>query len=545
MITVISYQELGRKLLVSGPISTRKLIGMPGDPESLSSSLAHVVASREGEDVILGQAWLAGPGMLVTCGHVVEEFKRSPVGMTIKFPLSGNRYVCRDIRLHPNYGQKGKEQLIRFDLAVIYVDLMPPDVNAPLLPITFDKYEYIPAQQSLSAIRYPSHLGQLTTSQFPLAQVGRYLGLLKKSDRFHLLHDLALAPGDSGSPIFDGDSVIAIHCGDTATLPGLNLPTTSIRLAVSIDALRALDISETKPMAEPNKFYALGPGLCMFLITFVISFVLVGYLVLSPVSSQWPIRNSELGNVDVSFDKPLDKYVVDDNFAITVKPEKDCFLYVFYTEDETALILYPAPGLEKEAELKAGSVRPVEGFGKYKLKVDEREVGNIHIFVLKNNQPVVTKDEMEKVNPEDCRLPINVSALKERLDTMFLDRNNECIHAVFDAPQARMPGGSKRDDKDKQEETESDKVELETGQEGEPGSSSTESGPAGETESDSETRVAPGTDTNTDAETIEEAAGRREKVIDKLTGPESGGGPNRQDNHEKMESESTGSSEEL
>src|SRR5437660_1430389 len=81
-------------------------------------------------------------------------------------------------------------------------------------------------------------LGQLSAALQPLTQDGRFLGLLRKHDSFHLLHDVPLAPGDSGAPLCFGNRVVAIHCGDTATLPGLNLPTTSIRLALWVDSLR-------------------------------------------------------------------------------------------------------------------------------------------------------------------------------------------------------------------------------------------------------------------------------------------------------------------
>ncbi len=497
---------------------------MPGDPESLSSSLAHVVASREGEDVILGQAWLAGPGKLVTCGHVVEEHKRNPAGVTVKFPLSGNRYVVREVRMHPTYGQKGKEQLIRFDLAVLHVDLMEADAHAPLLPITYDKYEAIPAQQALTAIRYPSHLGQLTTSQFPLAQVGRYLGLLKKTDRFHLLHDLALAPGDSGSPIFDGDSVIAVHCGDTATLPGLNLPTTSIRLAVSIEALRALEIAETKPLNNPNPLYAVGPGLLAFVITALISFSAVAYLLLAPSFKSWMLENSSLGRMTISFNEALDKYRELQVVEIDISPERHCFLKIYYTEDNKALILYPPPGSESVSELNAGTLRKLDGFGKYKLKANSKPGGKIHVLVLKNDRPIVEKKEMKQVDSEVCELPITADELEKRILTAVEDKDNECILQVFDAPEASLPAAKKNPDGDTVDESpaeeefaqkeNTDEVDssVDTTEESKPDAealgsgSSTESGAGAGSESGAE-------------QTLEEVGSRRDHIIEKLTEP--------------------------
>lgn len=446
---------------MSQQISTRKLIGKPGDPESLSLSLAHIVVKREGEDVILGQAWLAAKDTLVTCGHVVEEFKRNPAEVTVKFPLSGNRYVVREIKLHPTYGKKGAEQLIRFDVAKLTVDLRSQDAEAPVLPITYDKYVQIPNQQSLSAIRYPSHLGQLTTSQFPLAQVGRYLGLLKKADRFHLLHDLALAPGDSGSPIFDGDSVIALHCGDTATLPGLNLPTTSIRLALSIDALRALDIAETKPQNESSVVFALGPGLLAFLVTTLISFLAVTVLTIGPMLSQWSLSKDNIGSIQVRFNKADNAYKVGDFVSIAIKPENNCFLRVFYTEEDQALILFPPPGTGLSPEVKASHLNVVDGYGSYKLRVADRAGGNLHMFVLKKDEPLVTKKEYEKIDPDKCVLPFSAGELSKRMNQIQKEQK-ESIHEVFDAPQAnnlaelaksQKPSKAKKSDSSKSQES--------------------------------------------------------------------------------------------
>ncbi|MEZ4537947.1 MAG: hypothetical protein R3D26_23560 [Cyanobacteriota/Melainabacteria group bacterium] len=62
---------------------------------------------------------------------------------------------------------------------------------------------------------------------------------------------------------------------------------------------------------------------------------------------------------------------------------------MFLTPKARPPLFHPAPRAgRKEAELKAGSVGTGGGLGKYKTEVDEREVGNIHIFVLKITSPV-------------------------------------------------------------------------------------------------------------------------------------------------------------
>jgi len=157
-------------------------------------SLAHVAIERDGEEEVLGQAWIAAPNTVITCAHVVDQYVRNRSSLVIKFPASGNRYPIKDIKLHPSF-QRHENELLRFDLAAITIDFIEPETNARPLPIVFEKP--LEQHQDLSAVRYPSHLGLYTTSLFPLSQIGRVLRL-KPNDRFHLFHDVALARGQGG-----------------------------------------------------------------------------------------------------------------------------------------------------------------------------------------------------------------------------------------------------------------------------------------------------------------------------------------------------------
>ena|GEM_PF-497120 len=407
---------------------------MPGDPDSFALSLAHIVLVEDGEDEILGQAWLAAPNTMVTCGHVVEAYKRSPASITVKFPASGNRYVVRSIKTHPSYGQ-GKDQLVRFDVATLQVDLRPPDSNARALPITYDVQ--VPAQQNLSAIRYPSHLGQFTTSQFPLAQVGRYLGRLKKDDRFHLLHDLALSPGDSGSPLFDRNSVVAIHCGDTATLPGLNLPTTSIRLALSIDALRALSIPETVPTETQGLFFALGPGLLSFVVSSLVAFLVSGIIMVYPNLESWRVGQSDIQPIEVKFNEPVDGYYLGQEVTITLTPRSDCYLYLFYVEGDRAWIFYPPPATKFDTITRGGSFRVIDGYGVNYIRADDK--GELHLLALKFKGSPVKEDEAAKVDTQQCELPLTATELMSRIEELQKNNPHTVLYQVLDAPRGTKP----------------------------------------------------------------------------------------------------------
>ena len=238
--------------------------------DQFSGSLGHVLKTENGKTAVIGQAWMAQPGTLVTCGHVVEPFLKQASMLIVKFPASGNEYKIDSIKIHPSFVRQ-QDELINFDAAVLSLRLKEPELSAPPLPIKFDVS--LRNQQTLLAVRYPAHLGSLSSSSDALSQTGHFLGHLRKHDNFHLLHDLALAPGDSGAPILNEGGVVAIHCGDTASLPGLNLPTTSIRLALWIDALRELGLSETAPVVTAQE-RRLSPLECGYivLIAFLISF---------------------------------------------------------------------------------------------------------------------------------------------------------------------------------------------------------------------------------------------------------------------------------
>lgn len=241
-------------------------------PELLSGSLAHVLRKDDDRVTIIGQAWLAAPGTLVTCGHVVEPFLRQAGSLLVKFPSSGNEYPIDSVRLHPSFLRQ-QDQLIKYDAALLSIRVKEPELSAPALPLIFDVT--LKPQQPLLTIRYPAHLGAISSSPDPLAQTGHFLGHLRKNDHFHLLHDMPLAPGDSGAPIFIEDGVVAIHCGDTASLPGLNVATTAIRLALWGDALRELGVTGRSQLAmTPEPKARLQDAIGVFFIASVLAFAL-------------------------------------------------------------------------------------------------------------------------------------------------------------------------------------------------------------------------------------------------------------------------------
>lgn len=328
--------------------------GYSKTPEAYAGSLANICVEAE-RDTILGQAWLAGRNKLVTCGHVVEEYVDKVHELVVKFPASANRYRVQAVRLHPSYVRQ-KDQLVKFDAAVLEVELHSPESDAVSLPISYEKP--LKVNQSVFSVRYPAHLGLITAAPSPLAQRGHFLGTLRKHDPFHLLHDLALSAGDSGAPILDGLSVVAIHCGDTASLPGLNLPTSSIRLALWVDALRDLGV---QPTISGDNFNSRGisrhwPAYVGLLVAFSLSFflstglILLGATALDLTRDQWKIDKPPVSPLQISVSKIGGEQDNPQMIQLKFRSASDAHVFILPTDGKNILFDYPAP---QSVELKA------------------------------------------------------------------------------------------------------------------------------------------------------------------------------------------------
>lgn len=316
--------------------SVRTNQNLVDNPDRIGPALAQVIHVEPDRDIILGQAWLAAPGRLVTCGHVVDQFAADPSGLFLYFPTSGKRYPVQEVRLHPNFVRE-PDGLVKYDVAILSVQLTAPDSLAQPLPFSYE--HDLRVNQPLWTIRFPVHLGQFSGAMQPLSQDGRFLGLLRKHDSFHLLHDVPLAPGDSGAPITDGKTVVAIHCGDTATLPGLNLPTTSIRLGLWIDALRDLNMQETRRVYI-TRASRIMPAVVALLISSVAAFALVSLATQKSAKGDEFIQ-PEFSPLTVRFNHAPDDYKANDPLDITVTPGSPAYVFVFMSQKGQIAKLFP------------------------------------------------------------------------------------------------------------------------------------------------------------------------------------------------------------
>jgi hypothetical protein len=335
---------------------SKSVTAIPDRPEVYGDSLAHVLHREQDKLVPLGQAWIAGPGQLVTCGHVVEKYLSKPAEMIVKFPASGNAYEIRQVKIHPSFSRQ--DGLLKYDAALILIDPIAPESLAPTLPVIFDKI--VKNQQTLYAVRYPLHLGSLSAAPNPLVQEGRLLGPLRREDNLHLLHDLPLSPGDSGTPLFDQTGVVAMHCGDTASLPGLNLPTTSIRMALSTDALRDLGVPGTTPAdlqaAAGKKLFTL-ETIALFLVSACLSMALImgGIYFWQDNGKYWRPDNSAISPFSINLSQSASE--ADVNQQLQVLPSSPCHIYIIFSgENQISLLYPPQSALEQKAAAEPISI---------------------------------------------------------------------------------------------------------------------------------------------------------------------------------------------
>lgn len=411
-----------------------KTSGVPENPDVFSAALANVIRLDGDKETIIGQAWKAAPNLLVTCGHVVEPFASSSKSLQVKFPSSGNRYAVREVRLHPNFGRQA-DQLVTFDAAILLVDLSGPEREANALPITYGKE--LKNFQPLSAIRYPVHLGQYTSAPAPLAQLGRMLGELRRSDNYHILHDLALAPGDSGSPIFDDTSVVAMHCGDTASLPGLNLPTTSIRLALWVDSLKDLGVEENLKMARPRSAKVAASPVLAFCLAAIVVFLVGSSLLAKPLVDSWTTAQPPIMPISISFNKPRTDYYVGEPLIIQFSTNSDCFVHLFEIDLDKVTLIYPEAG--SQVINKAGHQAYVKTIGDRPIGVG-KEPSKFLWVVLLNSKDRLLEDKDRKQSDDNIGL-LNISTdeLMDRIDRIAKDDPQGILHVAMDGPIATKP----------------------------------------------------------------------------------------------------------
>jgi hypothetical protein len=240
----------------------------------------------------------------------------------------------KQVRLHPSFVRQ-PDGMVKFDAAVVSVQLTPPDSLALPLPFTWE--QELNVNERLWTIRYPAHLSQYSAALQPLPQDGRFLGPLRKHDSFHLLHDVPLAPGDSGAPLTDGRVIVAMHCGDTASLPGLNLPTTSIRLALWVDAIKDLGLQQTRQSYISRQTGWL-PALLGFIVAAGVGFGIVSAVMPASKPSSEPFAKTALTPIRVWFTSPLNDLTAGESIEMTIDANSDCYPFVFLTDGQTVVV---------------------------------------------------------------------------------------------------------------------------------------------------------------------------------------------------------------
>lgn len=414
--------------------------GLVQNTAQVANALANVVSIEGGRELVLGQAWLAAPGRLITCGHVVERYVNAANLLIVRFPASGNKYQINRIRLHPSYVRQ-PDQLVKFDVALLEVSLQAPEANSDPLPFSYE--QPFTTNQTLWAIRYPAHLGQLSAAPQPLTQDGRYLGPLRIHDTFHLLHDLPLSPGDSGAPISDGNVIVAVHCGDTATIPGLNLPTTSIRLALWVDALRELGIQETASSQGAGQRSPLISACLAFLLSALLIGFGLSYFYAEEARKNWSFKNPDSLPIEVSFNEPFDSYELGKDVIITITPHTSYHVFLLQVnQSDQAAVICPQYGVG--TLLLAGQQRIINQLGTHKMTANpDKDV--CWLLAIRSQAPgaeelskeIIKETDWPPGTKEGQALLTSAKDLIERFKKIKEEHAEDVILASFDAPRSK------------------------------------------------------------------------------------------------------------
>lgn len=197
-------------------------------------SVGVVVAGMEtGNPIPIGTGWIAaGRGVVITNAHVAEAaaeaHAEASMGAWVIF--SGQSQPCRVRRalIHPEYAQSAARghKIPSFDVAVLELETPPPHAGLPLA--NRGKLLSLRELQSVAYLGFPMEnlAGGGTNLERPKAIAKK--GTISSVEDWHmrhaddpaqrqlLKHDLGVAGGASGSPLFDeaGDVVGVISAGN-------------------------------------------------------------------------------------------------------------------------------------------------------------------------------------------------------------------------------------------------------------------------------------------------------------------------------------------
>ena len=187
---------------------------------------------------------------------------------------------------------------------------------------------------------------------------------------------------------------MALHCGDTASLPGLNLPITSIRLALWVDALRELGIEGTmatnqyRQAANSNQSGLIAAFWLVFLVT-------IGTVTFFKATPSLANRGNEVAKIKpltVALNKPIDQFEYYQTAIFNISPQSKCFVYL-YGENGPNNYLRIFPNLKKSTEevdpalysLSPGQTRTIDMVGDSQIRVDCSPL-KLHLITLNNDQ---------------------------------------------------------------------------------------------------------------------------------------------------------------
>jgi len=360
--------------------------------EEFASSVADLVVVEKDHERVIGQAWIAGAGLLVTCGHIVEEQATKLGTLIAKFPATNQRYSVLNIRMHPQYHKEAP--MFGCDMAVLTVELGYPERELAPLPVRYQKKPA--AREQVYSLRFNVIDGRKQRSE-AVAVTGQFSSGASKENSGQIIHNLPLSAENIGCPIFDEDCVVAIHCGNLALKPGQTTAEPA-KVALAISALRELNLTHYREELTQTKLFngiQLGAG-------FIISVVVIGILLWVTKTAPQPRNNDDNASavtpILVTFNKPVETYRPNDELTIKLQPHSDCYLTVIIGGANSEYGNYPLwlfyprnPDADQKPIASTGMLDVGQG-----LKLQPREgQSKMHIFACKEQIQIVKKSDLQ------------------------------------------------------------------------------------------------------------------------------------------------------
>jgi hypothetical protein len=224
------------------------------------------------------------------------------------------------------------------------------------------------------------------------------------------------------------------------------LPTTSIRLALWIDALKELGIEPNAIVEEPTNTPSPAPLIVAFIAMFVLSLAGVGWFFASKDIDSHKVEKAQVEPINLQFNRPRNGYKYGEEAKILLTSRSSCNVYIFgevptdqlkKPDDIRIYRIYPPEDFKEQSLLTLGQIRTIDSVGPYPILVSERP-DKLHIFALNLSVPKLELAGAYEINRDDPKKSkmLDDSATLKEAQALEEKYPEGVMHVVMDGPVA-------------------------------------------------------------------------------------------------------------